>query len=109
MSMSLQVRNERCELFFEECKDILERKGIDYEVNGDAMEEIYQLARQLKISPAQVIYVYMAKHLSALGNFIERGALVSEGIRERLKDVANYCALMGVVLELQEDEHGRLE
>lgn len=37
MSLSLQARNVLCEIFFEECKDILERKGADYEIGVEAV------------------------------------------------------------------------
>lgn len=39
MEMNLQERNGRCAVFFAECQGILERKGADYTVEGDALKE----------------------------------------------------------------------
>jgi len=96
LQLSLQERNERCGEFFGRCQAILDRKGADYTVAGDALKEITQLAEQLSITPEQVLWVYMYKHLSALLNWLQAGALQSEDVSERLVDIANYCALMSL-------------
>lgn len=103
LQMTLQERNGKCAEFFGRCMGILDRKGADYEVAGDAMKEITQLAEQLSITPEQVLWVYMYKHLSALLNYLQRGALQTESARERLRDIANYCALMSLFVESAEN------
>lgn len=99
LQLSLQERNQRCWEFFGRCQVILNRKGADYTVAGDALLEITQVAEQLKITPEQVLWVYMCKHLSALLKWLQEGELITETIGERLCDIANYCALLDVFAE----------
>jgi len=96
LQMTLQERNGRCQEFFDQCMGILNRKGSDYTVEGDALKEITQVAGHLAVTPEQVLWVYMYKHLAALLNYLQRGALQTESARERLRDIANYCALMSL-------------
>jgi hypothetical protein len=51
MEMNLQERNGRCQEFFDQCMGILDRKGADYTVEGDALKEITQVAGHLEIDP----------------------------------------------------------
>jgi len=95
--MTLKERNGKCAGFFERCLGILDRKGADYEVAGDALKEITQLAEQLQITPEQVLWVYMYKHLAALLNWLQRGGRHTDTVFERLCGIANYCALMYVI------------
>jgi len=103
LQMTLQERNGRCQEFFDQCMGILNRKGSDYTVEGDALKEITQVAGHLAVTPEQVLWVYMYKHLAALLNYLQRGALQTESARERLRDIANYCALMSLFVESAEN------
>lgn len=98
--MTVQERNDRLKAFFvQDCMEILEKKGKDYNPNGVAFDEIYAEASALGLRPEQYMCVLMSKHWGAIKKFASTGNLTSEPIKERLKDLANYCALMAVMME----------
>lgn len=97
--MNMIDRDQKLTRFFNECEEILEKKGKDYNPQGVPFSELYNTAVKLGIKPEQVLAVYMDKHWNAIVSHANRGQLESEPIRERLKDLANYCALYAVMLE----------
>lgn len=101
--MDIKVRNIKLANFFEDCLTILENKGSDYNPSGIAFSEIRAEAADLGLKPEQVMLVLAGKHWGAIKTYVKTGKLTSEPIKERLKDLANYCALMSVLLEDQKD------
>lgn len=98
--MNVETRNQKLREFYNEgCMPILERKGKDYNPTGVAFDEIYAEAAALGLKPEQYMMVLASKHYGAIKTFCKTGNLASEPIQERLKDLANYCALMAVMLE----------
>lgn len=105
--MNVNERNIRLHNFFQsECMDILEKKGKDYNPNGVAFDEIYSEASALGLRPEQYLCVLMSKHWGAIKTYCGTGNLTSEPIRERLKDLANYCAIMAIILEDLDERKG---
>ena len=104
--MNVQERNEKLAGFFGECQGILEKKGKDYNPDGTAFGEWDKQAEATGLMWRQVVLVLMWKHWSAVVSFMKGGRLESEPIRERLKDLANYCALVAVKLEADEKAKG---
>lgn len=96
--MNMLERDDYLMRFFSECGDILKKKGADYNPEGVPFSEIKATAAKLGIKPEQVLTVYMDKHWNAIVSHAKRGQLESEPIRERLKDLANYCALYAVMI-----------
>jgi len=96
--MSMVERDNSLKDFFIECLAILEKKGADYNPEGVPFSEIKATAAKLGIKPEQVLTVYMDKHWNAIMSHAKKGQLESEPIRERLKDLANYCALYAVMI-----------
>ena len=97
--MNIDQRNERLAIFFQECTDILKKKGRDYNPDDVAFSEVRNVAKQVGVTPEQALMVFVNKHFSAVMSHAHRGQVESEPIRERLKDVANYMALYAVMLE----------
>ena len=97
--MNIKERNEKLAVFFEACEKILEKKGIDYNPDGIAFSEIYGEAAALGLRPESYMGVLMSKHWGAIKSYINTGKAASEPIHERLKDLANYCAMMSVMIE----------
>lgn len=98
-NMKLEEQNRLCEAFRTECKIITDTKGKDYSPDGIAFAEIKETAKELDIRPEQVLYVHLKKHLSAVKAYMKHGKAASEPIEERLKDLANYCALLYTLLQ----------
>ncbi len=97
--MTIDERNKRLDVFFQECRVILEKKGKDYNPDDVAFSEVRNVAKQVGVTPEQALMVFVNKHFSAVMSHAHRGQVESEPIRERLKDVANYMALYAVMLE----------
>lgn len=92
--MNLSERNKAVkEIFEDECFAILESKGSDY-MRADAWDQFEQLAEMLNLTPLQVMYVYMHKHLKAIETAMRDGRLKAECLEDKLKDVANYALMM---------------
>jgi len=85
--------------FFADCSIILEKKGADYNPDGVAFSEIRHEADDLGLRPEQVMLVLAGKHWGAIKTYVKTQKLATEPVCERLKDLANYCALMAVMLE----------
>lgn len=96
--MDLKERNDRIRDFFREAEAILIAKGKDYNPTGIAFEDIKQTAKDLGVVPEKVLWVFMTKHIAAVRSYIEKGAVASEPVDGRLKDLANYCAMMAVLI-----------
>ncbi len=97
--MNLAERNVKIRQFFDEGLQILEKKGADYNPNGVAFDEIKSEASALNLAPETYMCVLMSKHWGAIKRYSSTSKLESEPIRERLKDMANYCAMMAVMIE----------
>ena len=97
--MTIDERNQKLNIFFQECNEILSKKGSDYNPDGVAFSEIRKEAADLGLKPEQVMMVLAGKHWGAIKTFVKTGNLTTEPIRERLKDLSNYCSLMAVMLE----------
>lgn len=97
--MNITERNEKLKIFFQECEVILGKKGSDYNPDGTAFSEIKHEAVDLGLRPEQVMLALAGKHWGAIKTYVKTERLATEPIRERLKDLANYCALMAVMLE----------
>lgn len=102
--MTLDERNKRIRIFFQECLDIIEKKGRDYSPDGTAFTEWDEAAADMGISWRQLIGVYARKHWSAFMSWVKKGRVESEPIRERMKDLANYMALTAVKLESEAEK-----
>lgn len=102
--MNIAERNIKLKDFFKDCCDILEKKGQDYNPDGVAFSEVCKEAKDLGLKPEQYMMVLASKHYGAIKTFCKTGNLTSEPIKERFKDLANYCALIAVLLEDKQNE-----
>lgn len=96
--MNIVERNFELKKFFDGCMTILDKKGKDYNPDGKAFSEIINEATSLGLSPEQYMSVLMSKHWGAIKTFCSTKQLASEPITERCKDLANYCALLAVMI-----------
>lgn len=92
--MTLAERNKLIKQIFEdECFSILETKGADY-MNADAWDQFENLASIIGVSPLQIMYIYMNKHIRAVETAMQNKSLRAESLEDKLKDIANYALLM---------------
>jgi len=101
--MNLVEQNQHAGQFFGECMEILNTKGKDYTPEDESLKEVREIAAEAGITPRQVLWVYLRKHVSAIQRWVSVGKVESEPVAGRLRDLANYAALMRV-LELQDHE-----
>jgi hypothetical protein len=105
--MHISQLDKLCGEFFADCMEILMAKGRDYAPNDKAFESMEWAAQELRISVEQVLGVHMIKQWSAICTFLKEDRLETEPIEQRLKDMANYCALLYVWLEEKEVKQAR--
>jgi len=99
--MTITERNTRLVEFFGRCNQILQKKGGDYNPSGIAFDDLEEAAKDLGIKKSGVLWIYMGKHISAIRSYIRYNKMHSENIGGRLMDLANYCAMMAVLLKTE--------
>lgn len=88
----------------EEAYKLLQKKNSDYSNSDDALAGFKLTAEEVGIGNYQAWLVYARKHWSAISTFCRRGGQVeSEPIRERLKDMINYCCLLDALIQDNDD------
>lgn len=97
--MDFKTRQEKTDKFFKLCESVLNNKGQDYTIDGEAFREVKEIALEVGISPEKVLWIYARKHYTAIKNYIHKGKLESEPIAMRLVDLANYLALLSALIE----------
>jgi len=84
--------------FFDDCMKVMEPKSHDYANDGIIFVEIFRQAWELHISPQQILWVLLRKHLTAIRAFVVNKKIESEPIHARLVDVANQIALLDILI-----------
>lgn len=84
---------------------IMKPKSMEYadaKDEGDPFANFKECAAFVRITPEQVLGVYMFKHIKAIYNFIKTNKSYSnEHITERLSDCHNYLDLLeGLLMDL---------
>lgn len=91
------------EELFEECKTILDGKGIAYSGPEDVNDNFKRNAKLLGMSKYQVLSVYMNKHLDSIHNAIKENPYnpveKTEGMRGRIADAINYLVILEAMLK----------
>ena len=106
--MTIEEREVLAKKLFEQCLDILRKKGKDYEVDGDCLQQFKLIAKLVGITLYQVWAVLWCKHalsiLGAVKKHPEHPQTTAEPLEGRVIDNINYdVCLMGL---LEEKEKG---
>lgn len=90
----------------DEVVEIKNTKGVEYANGEDRFGNFRRLSLSLGLTPEQVGWVYLAKHLDSLQSYIRIGQTFSnESIRSRFVDAITYLTLIaGMVEERFNDE-----
>ena len=94
-------RAKYIERFTEGCLGLLRDKGMEYSRGeADVNSNFKRVAEAVGSDPVTVAYVYLAKHLDSIANFVKtRQTPSGEPIEGRLMDAVNYLAIIGALIE----------
>ena len=111
--MNVEERNKHIEKIFRDCMNIMNSKGRDYAGTEDVLRNFKLGSKVLKISPRQVLGVYVFKPALPIIRCLLGEPIHSEPIEERIKDVINYLLLLycmlveeGVIKEKESKDDG---
>jgi len=97
--MNQQALTRTIEETLESCKKLLDVKGREYSDHADRLANFKRGSMLTKLSPEQVLFVYMSKHYDAIATYTQMGQIEGgEDIYGRLKDLINYCLLMTALI-----------
>lgn len=107
--MTSEERAQYIEGFIENhCKSVMESKGVEYSRGEDDCNSNFKrLAGELGLSPEQVNWVYLKKHLDSIAYAVKEGRFFdgSEPIEERVGDAINYLFILASLIEERRQEH----
>ena len=101
--MNVEEQFKDNEYFFYNCLKIMAPKSRDYASDGIVFVEIFRQAWELNITPQQIMWVLLRKHLTAIRQFVVNRKIESEPIHDRLIDVANQLALLDILIHKESD------
>ena len=80
---------------------LMKVKGQEYTVSDeDKLKNFKSIGDRLKCKPEFVAMVYLLKHMDSVRNYVLEGVEASdESIEGRLRDIRNYCLLLGALIE----------
>ena len=79
-------------------KAIGNTKGKEY-TQGDRLDNFKRLAAELGITPLQVLWIYLKKHLDSIAHYVRTEKVLSEPIQGRIKDARVYLSLLRGLIE----------
>lgn len=89
-------------------EEVGKTKGREY-TQGDRLDNFKRISKELGITPKQVLWVYLKKHLDSISSYINNEArlgkalTLSEPIEGRIKDARVYLSLLrGLIAEEKE-------
>lgn len=83
------------------CKPLMAAKGAEYSRGEeDCNSNFKRVAESTGLDPIQVAYVYLAKHLDSISNFVKTKQTPSgEPIEGRIADAVNYLFILYSLIE----------
>jgi hypothetical protein len=78
---------------FDAEKQIGLTKGKEY-TQGDRLDNFKRLAQETGITPEQVLWIYLKKHLDSIAYYVRHGKLESESLESRILDARVYLSLL---------------
>lgn len=99
--MNTEKRIEFFRKEFEKMMEISATKGVEYANDDhDANNNFKEIGKQLSMTPEQVLWVYVKKHLQAVESYLRRGSVLSnEPIEGRIHDIILYNFILLSLLE----------
>jgi hypothetical protein len=69
-------------------------KGKEYAQGDDRLDNFKRFAKEIGITPEQVLWVYLKKHLDSIAYYVKYGKLESESLESRILDARVYLSLL---------------
>ncbi len=91
--------SEIVEAEFDRIRGIRESKGREYAQDEDTLADFKEVAAESGVTWFQCWNVYVKKHVRAVDTFIREGAVKSESIEGRIRDVIVYHLLLLGLIE----------
>jgi len=96
--MTYEDFDKLVEQMIQEEKAIGNTKGKEY-TQGDRLDNFKRLAAELGITPLQVLWIYLKKHLDSIAHYVRTEKVLSEPIQGRIKDARVYLSLLRGLIE----------
>lgn len=107
--MNAQDRAEYIEQFLEtHCRVVMGRKGQEYSRGEeDVNSNFHRLSDELGLTPQQVNWVYLKKHLDSIAYAIKTDNFVgTEPIEGRIGDAINYLFILASLIQERAEKEG---
>ena len=106
MSKIAEIKNIVTQVDVPALQIMLEAKLIEVSVSDeDKLKNFKSIAERLKCEPEFVANVYLLKHMDSVRNFVLEGVEASdEPIEGRLRDIRNYCLLLGALIKEKREQ-----
>lgn len=93
--------------FLQHMANLLGVKNAEYSTNADRWFNFSYGAHILDTTPEGAAFAYMAKHIASVGKMVKNPERYScDTWKEKLGDMANYCALIYAMrCEAEDKEH----
>lgn len=69
-------------------------KGKEYVQGEDRLDNFKRIAQEVGMTPEQVLWVYLKKHLDSIAYYVKNGKLESETLEGRILDARVYLSLL---------------
>ena len=100
--MTFEDFNKVVEIMVKAEQEIGKIKGIEYTQQGDRLDNFKRLSLELGITPKQVLWIYLKKHLDSILSYIKNDShseSLSEPIESRIMDARVYLSLLRGLIE----------
>ena len=100
--MTFEQFDQLLKKMYEEENKIRDTKAIEY-TQGDRLDNFKRIAVELGITPQQVLWVYLKKHMDSIASYIKTGEVLSEPIEGRIMDARVYLSLLRGLIEEEKE------
>lgn len=90
--MNLKERKELAKVFFNDCLEILDKKGKDYSHDGDASSNFKKIGHMLDLPTEKIFSFFMACKIARIVELFDKEP-ENESVEDSLKDLVNYAFL----------------
>lgn len=102
--MTYEYFEKLLDKMLEEERAVGKTKAKEYTLKDDRLDNFKRLAIEMHLTPKQILWVYLKKHLDSILNYIWKEAIddkmiLSESIEGRIMDARVYLSLLRGLIE----------
>ncbi len=102
--MTLSDFNEMIDSVLDECRDIINSKGVAYSGVDDKFGNFNRIGKKLGLDRKKIWSVYFNKHIDAIDAFLRGEYKDCEPIQGRIMDAINYLLLLYGMVEEEDTD-----